>query len=174
MTWQIDPNHSSIGFAVKHMLVASVKGSFHDFDIDAEVDEQNLAASLGTVRVRTASIDTRDDNRDAHLRSPDFFDTENHPEMVFAVKSIEPNGNDDYKIVGDLTIRDITREVVLEADAGGPFVDPWGNRKIGLSAEGKLNRKDFGLNWNAALETGGFIVGDTVRLSVDLEFVNAA
>ena len=174
MTWNLDTTHSSVEFAVKHMVIASTKGRFTDYDVEANVDENNLANSNATVRIKADSIDTRDEKRDGHLRSADFFDVENNPYITFVSKRLEPNGHDDYKIVGDLTIRGVTREVVLDGEVTGPVKDPWGGTRVGLSASGKINRKQFGLNWNAALEAGGFLVGDDVKLNIDAEFVKAA
>ena len=174
MTWNLDTTHSSLEFAVKHMVIASTKGRFTDYDVDADVDLTNLANSKATVRINAASIDTRDEKRDGHLRSADFFDVENNPYITFVSKRLEPKGGDDYKIVGDLTIRGVTKEVVLDGEVTGPVKDPWGGTRVGLSANGKINRKQFGLNWNAALEAGGLLVGDDVKLNIDTELVQAA
>lgn len=174
MTWNLDPTHSSIQFAVKHMVISTARGTFRDFDIDAEVDPENFAASNATVTIKAESLDTNNDDRDTHLRSNDFFDVENHPNITFITKKIEPRGGQDYRIVGDLTIRGITKEVALQGEVNGPAVDPWGNQRLGLSANGKVNRKDFGLNWNVALEAGGFLVSDDVKLNIEAELVQAA
>ena len=174
MQWNLDSTHSSVTFSVRHMVIASVKGRFATFTVDANVDETNLANSSATVRIDAASIDTRDSQRDTHLRSADFLDAETHPQIVFASKKIESRGGSDYRIVGDLTIRGVTKPVTLDGEVSGPVKDPWGGTRVGLSAQGKINRKEFGLNWNAALEAGGFLVGDDVKLSVDLELVKAA
>ena len=174
MTWNLDTSHSSVEFAVKHMVISSTKGRFTDYDVDADVDLTNLANSKATVRINAASIDTRDDKRDGHLRSADFFDVENNPYITFVSKRLEPKGGDDYTIVGDLTIRGVTKEVVLDGEVTGPVKDPWGGTRVGLSANGKINRKQFGLNWNAALEAGGLLVGDDVKLNIDTELVQAA
>jgi polyisoprenoid-binding protein YceI len=174
MPWQLDPAHSSIDFAVRHMVISSVKGRFQQFDIAAEVDESNLAGSSATVTIDAASIDTREAQRDGHLRSGDFLDAESHPAITFVTKTFEPRGGADYRIVGDLTIRGVTREVALQGEVTGPVKDPWGNLRVGLSAEGKFDRKEFGLNWNALLEAGGVLVGDTVKISIDAELVKSA
>lgn len=173
MSWTIDRTHSRVGFGVRHMMVATVRGEFEDFDADIVLDEQEPSRSSALITIKTASVNTRDENRDNHLRSQDFFDAEHSPEITFASKRIEKKGND-YRIVGDLTIRGVTKEVELEAEFSGPVKDPWGNTKAALSAEGKINRKDFGLNWNAALEAGGMLVSDTVKLSIDLELAKEA
>ena len=156
------------------MVIASVKGRFATFEVDATVDESNLANSSATVRIDATSIDTREGQRDTHLRSADFLDVENHPQISFTSKKIEPRGGSDYRIVGDLTIRGVTREVTLDGEANGPVKDPWGGTRIGLSAQGKVNRKEWGLTYNAVLEAGGFVVGDEVKLAIDLELVKAA
>lgn len=174
MIWTLDPAHSSIQFAVKHMVIATARGTFKDYDIAADVDPANFAAANATVTIKAQSLDTNNSDRDAHLRSPDFFDVENHPNITFITKKIEPRGGQDYRIVGDLTIRGITKEVALDGEVSGPAKDPWGNQRLGLSANGKLNRKEFGLNWNVALEAGGFLVGEDVKLNIEAELVQAA
>lgn len=172
-TWNLDPAHSSVEFGVKHMMIATVKGRFNEFAVDAEIEPDNLPASHATVRINAGTIDTRDSQRDAHLRSADFFDVENHPEITYVTKRIEPDG-DDYRIIGDLTIRGTTKEVPFKAELHGPVKDPWGSDRVVVSAETKISRKDYGLNWNAALEAGGFLVGDKVNLSIDAELVKVA
>ena len=174
MTWNLDPAHSSIQFAVKHMVISTVRGSFNEFAIDAEIDETDLARSRATVRIAAASLSTGNNDRDAHLRSGDFFDAETHPELVFVTRAIEPRGGDDYRITGDLTIRGVSRPITLEGEIQGPVKDPWGGTRFGLSASGKLNRKEYGLDWNAVLEAGGLLVGDDVKLSIETELVKAA
>ena len=174
MTWNLDTSHSSVEFAVKHMVISSTKGRFAKYEVDANVDEQNLANSSATVRIDAASVDSRDEKRDAHLRSADFFDAENHPYITFTTKRLERKGGDDYKLIGDLTIRGITKEVSLNGEVTGPVKDPWGGTRFGISAQGKVNRKDFGLTWNGVLEAGGLLVGDDVKLSIETELVKAA
>lgn len=173
MPWQIDPTHSEVGFRTKHMVFATVKGTFHEFEGDFEIDENDLAKSSGVIRIKAASIDTNAGQRDAHLRSADFFDVENAPEIVFESNGIERHG-EDVTIKGNLTIRDVTRPVAFKGEIGGPIRDPWGNEKVALSAETQINRKDWGLNWNQALEAGGLLVSDRVTLHVDLELAKAA
>ena len=174
MTWNLDTAHSSVEFAIKHMVISSTKGRFTKYEVDANVDEANLANSSATVRIDASSVETRDEKRDAHLRSADFFDAENHPYITFKTKRLEPKGGDDYKLVGDLTIRGVTKEVALDGEVTGPVKDPWGGTRYGISAQGKLKRKDWGLTWNSALEAGGVLVGDDVKLSVETELVKAA
>jgi polyisoprenoid-binding protein YceI len=174
MTWRLDPGHSGLQFAVKHMVISTVRGSFREFAVDAEIDEANLANSRATVRIDATSLTTGNTDRDVHLRSADFFDVEAHPSIVFESRGIERRGGDDYRITGDLTIRGIKRAIVLDGEIQGPVKDPWGGVRFGLSASGKLNRKEYGLNWNAALEAGGFLVGDEVKLTIEAELVKAA
>ena len=172
MAWTTDPQHTNFEFAVRHMVVSTVRGRFDEFTIEAEIDESDLTLSRGTVAVKTGSVSTREAQRDAHLSSPDFFDAEKYPELTYVVTKVEGAGGD-YTIAGDLTIKDVTRPVVLKAEITGPVADPWGNSRIGLSASGKINRKDFGLTWNVVTEAGGLLVGDEVKLSIDAEFVKA-
>jgi polyisoprenoid-binding protein YceI len=173
MSWTTDPVHSSFEFAVRHMVVSTVRGRFDDFTVAADIDEDDLTQSRGTVTVRTASVDTREEQRDAHLRSPDFFASDEYPEMTFVIRRVD-GADGDYTITGDLTIKDVTREVVLAAEITGPVGDPWGGTRLGLSATGKVNRKDFGLTWNVVTEAGGLLVGDDVKITVEAEFVKAA
>lgn len=174
MTWQLDPTHSTVQFGVKHMLVASTRGRFNDYTVRANIDEQDPAKSQAEVVIKTASIDTGEANRDGHLKSPDFFNVDQYPEIVFRSKRIEPRGSSDVRLVGDLTILDVTREVTLEGEWSKPQVDPFGSTRAGISVEGKVNRKDFGLTWSAPVEFGGIVVGDTVKLTVDIELVKAS
>ena len=172
-TYRLEPDHSSVEFAVKHMLIATTKGRFQEFDVVAQVDEGNFANSSATVRIRAETIDTRTPDRDAHLRSADFLDAEAHPELVFVSRVIEPHKGD-WRITGDLTVRGVTREIILDAEVTGPISDPWGGRRIGVSAHGKINRKDFGMVWNAALDAGGFVLADDVKLSIEVELLKSA
>lgn len=170
-TWQLDASHSSIGFSVKHLMIATVKGSFGKFEASFSGDDKDLSNAKVTVKVDTASIDTSNDQRDAHLRSPDFFDVENFPAITFAGKRIIGEAFGDFKIVGDLTIRGVTKEITLDATFEGRAKDPWGNSRLGYSANGKIRRSDFGLNWNQALEAGGVVVSEDVKISVEASFV---
>ncbi len=174
MPWNVDPAHSTVAFGVRHMVMTTVRGQFKEYAVTAEVDENDLSLSSATVTIQAASVDTGVADRDAHLRSADFFDAENHPVITFASRRFEPKGAGEYRLIGDLTIRGVTREVALDAEVTAPLKDPWGNTKAGLSAEGKINRKDFGLGWNAVLEAGGLVVGDSVKLAIDLELAKAA
>jgi polyisoprenoid-binding protein YceI len=171
MTWQIDNSHSHIGFSVKHMMIATVRGEFKAYTGTLSLDTDDLTKSVFTGEIAIASIDTREPKRDEHLRSADFFDAETYPTMTFKSTRVEPVGGNDYRIVGELTIKGITKEVVLEAEYAGIHKDPWGNTRTGFTASATLDRKDFGLSWNAALETGGVLVGEKVKLSLDIEAV---
>ena len=172
-TYNLDPSHSELGFSVKHLMVTNVKGRFQKFDARVELDEQDLTKSKLTVTIDAGSIDTRNADRDAHLRSADFLDVENHPEVTFVSKRIERVGDNEYKVIGDLTIRGVTREVTLDAEETGRGRDPWGGDRIGFELRGSLNREDYGLTWNAALETGGVLVSPEVKLIIDVEVVKA-
>ena len=172
-TYRLEPSHSSVEFAVKHMLIATTKGRFHDYDVVAQVDENDFRNSSATVTIKAASVDTGTPDRDGHLRSADFFDVEQHPELVFVSRRIDQHKGD-WRITGDLTIRGVTREVVLDAEVTGPVTDPWGGSRIGVSAHGKVNRKDFGMQWNAALDNGGFVLADDVKLNIEVELLKQA
>jgi len=171
MNWQIDLSHSTIEFSVKHMMITTVRGQFSSFDGTLTIDPANPAASRVEGSIDVASIDTREEQRDAHLRSGDFFDVENYPKMTFRSTRIEPLGANQYKVYGEMTIKDVTHEVVFDVADEGRGQDPWGNQRWGISASTKLNRKDFDLTWNVALETGGWLVGDEIKVSVDLQLV---
>jgi polyisoprenoid-binding protein YceI len=171
MSWKIDPSHTTIEFSVKHMMITTVRGSFTSFDGTLQLDEQHPAASHVEGTVDVASISTNESQRDDHLRSADFFDVENYPQMRFRGTRVEHGGSDSFKLYGDLTIKDVTREVVFDVTNEGQGRDPWGNQRWGLSAATKLSRKDFGLTWNVALETGGWLVGDEVKVAIELQLV---
>lgn len=169
--FKIDPSHSTASFTIKHMMISKVHGAFEKLTGSLEYDFNNPTKARFEVEIAAASINTREEARDKHLRSPDFFDVEQYPAILFRSTSVERAG-DQLKVVGDLTIHGVTRPVTLAVE--GPseeMKDPWGNIKIGLSATTKIKRKDFGLNWNAALEAGGFLVGDEVTMSVDVQYV---
>jgi len=173
-TWQIDPVHTNVEFAVRHLMVATVRGRFNTVAGTLVLDEEDLARSAVTVQIDAASIDTREPQRDEHLRSPDFLDTAQFPTITFQSRRIAPRPDGRYTVVGDLTIRGITREVVLEAAIDGRVKDPWGNERIAFSAQTTINRKDFGANWNVALEAGGWLVGEEVKVSIEAEAVRQA
>ncbi len=169
-TWAIDPGHTTVEFAVKHLMISTVRGRFADLSGTVELDDQNLAGSTVDVSIDVASIDTRQADRDAHLRSADFFDVENFPTMRFKSTRVTRDG-DALGVEGDLTIRGVTRPVVLRVTEEGRTRDPWGGQRVGYAASTRINRRDFGLTWNQALETGGFVVGDEVKISADVEVV---
>ncbi|MBI4233746.1 MAG: YceI family protein [Chloroflexi bacterium] len=170
-TWVLDPSHTTIEFAAKHMMIVTVKGRFSKFDVAVDFDEAHPEHSKIEARIDTASLDTKEPQRDAHLRSPDFLDVEHYPVLTFINRRIEPRGKGRFNIVGDLTIRDKTREIVLDTTLTAVLKDPWGGQRAGFSAEATLDRKDFGLLWNVALEAGGWLVSDTVRISLEGELV---
>ena len=168
-TWKIDPAHSHVGFAIKHLMIATVRGSFRQVEGTVTVDETDPTTANIEVIIPTASVSTGDEKRDGHLRSPDFFDVERFPNMTFRSRRVEATGGDEFRVVGDLTIRDVTKEVVLNVELLGRAKDPWGQEKAGFEATTKFKRSDYGLTWNAALETGGVLVGDEVKVSIEAE-----
>jgi len=171
MTHTIDASHSHIDFSVKHMMVSTVKGRFKSFSGDVNIDETNPAASKVEVTIETASIDTGAEQRDAHLRSADFFDAEKYPTITFVSKKVEALGNDTYRVTGDLTVHGVTREIPLEITREGVAQNMYGKQVQAFSAAFTINRKDFGLEWNVALESGGWLVSDQVKVSLDIETV---
>src|SRR5688500_9455283 len=170
-TWKIDSSHSAVEFVVKHMMLSRTKGRFTKFDGAIELDEQNLANSSVTVEIDVASIDTHDEKRDEHLRSADFFDAATYPAITFVSTEILPRGGDKFQVIGDLSIRGVTEKVVLEAEKVGATTSPWGQQVIGFEASTDVNRKDFGLTWNVALEAGGFLVGDNIKINLEVEAI---
>ena len=173
-TWNIDAKHSTVEFSVKHMMFTTVKGRFGDVRGTISYDEADPARSAVDVEIDTASIDTRDAQRDAHLRSADFFDAEVNPTITFRSTRVEPLAKGNMRVVGDLTMHGITREVALDAAFLGTGTNPWGQQVAGFTATGEVNRKDFGLNWNAALEAGGVLVGDNVKLALEVQAAQQA
>jgi len=171
-TWNVDPVHSSVEFAVKHMMISNVKGRFRSFEGTVQLDEANPTASSVTAAIDTASVDTSEPQRDAHLRSADFFDVEQFPKMTFGSKRVALVDDTHAKVIGDLTIRDVTREVVLDVEYEGQIRDAWGKQRAAFTAKTELNRKDFGLNWNKLIETGGVVVGDKVRVTLNIAAVS--
>ncbi len=167
--WTIDPTHSEVGFKVKHMMFTNVKGLFNDYSADIDFNDDLKEANL-QFEAKINSIFTNNTDRDNHLKSADFFDAEQYPTLNFKSTKIEGNGSE-YEITGDLTIKGITKPVTLNAEFSGLMTDPWGNTKVGLNLDGKINRKDFGLTYNAALETGGVLVGEDVKLNAEIQLV---
>jgi polyisoprenoid-binding protein YceI len=172
-TWAIDPTHTTIGFSVRHAMVSKVRGNFSDFAGSTTIDGANLAASSVEVTIQAGSIDTKNADRDGHLVSADFLDVENFPTLTFTSTNVAVNGAD-VTITGDLTIHGVTRSVTVEFEYIGTSLDPFGFTRVGFEGTAKISRKDFGLVWNAALETGGVLVGDEITLVLDVEAVKQA
>lgn len=172
-SYELDASHTHVGFAVRHMMVSKVRGKFSDVRGTIEITDEPLDSSV-TVTVGLGSIDTRDEQRDGHLRSPDFFDVDNHPDMTFHSTSVTRLSDDRYRVDGDLTIRGVTKQVSLDASFEGGLLDPYGNQRIGFSATGEISREDFGLTWNQALETGGVVVGKKVQIEIEAEATRPA
>lgn len=166
-TWILDASHSEVGFSVRHMMISKVRGHFNVKEATLVAPENPLEATL-EAKVDAASLDTKDEGRDGHLRSADFFDVETYPEITFTSTGVRVEGGD-FLVDGDLTIKDVTKPVTFEVDFGGFGTDPWGNYKAGATAKTVINREDFGLTWNAALETGGVLVGRDVTIELDLQ-----
>ena len=171
-SWTIDQDHSNVGFKVKHLMVSNVKGEFRSFNGTIDIDDKDVTRSKVVVNIETPSITTGVTKRDDHLKSPDFFDVAKFPVMTFVSKRVQKAGNDKLKIYGDLTLHGVTKEVALDVE--GPtkaYKDPWGNIKRGVSATARINRKDYGLTWNKAIESGGVVVGDDVAISLEVELL---
>jgi len=172
--WNLDTVHSGINFSVRHMVVSKVRGRFAKFTGNVTLDEADLTRSVVEATIDASSIDTGTAQRDEHLKSADFFDVEHFPQIRFRSTGIEKLGEDRYRLTGELTIRDVTRPIALDAEYGGRGKDPWGNERVGFTVKGALDRKDFGLKWNQALETGGVLVSERVELELELQAVKAA
>lgn len=171
MPWQTDPSHSSIGFVARHMMLSKVRGEFQDFTIDLDLDEAHPEKATVEARIKTASIFTKDAQRDAHLKSGDFLNAEAFPELIFKSTFIDVTGKNHACVEGELTIRDITRPVVLDVTYLGSSKSPWGTTSVGFEASTKIVREDWGLTWNVALETGGWLVGKEIMINIEAEFV---
>ena len=174
MTWQIDPAHSSIQFTVRHMMISKVRGNFEKFSGTIDFTEENPANSTVAVEIDAASINTREEQRDGHLKSPDFLNVAEFPTLTFKSTRVEPSSSDEGKLIGDLTIRDITKEVVLDVEYVGKAKSPWGTTSAGFSGSTTINRTDWGLTWNQTLETGGILVGDKIKIDIELELIEVA
>ncbi len=170
-TWKLDPSHSEVSFSVRHLAISKVKGTFEAFDATLEAAENPLESKVSAT-VEVASVNTKNADRDGHLRTGDFFLAEEHPQFSFTSTGVRVDG-DDYVVDGELTLRGVTKPVAFKAEFGGITTDPWGNQKAGLEATAKVNRHDFGISWNAALEAGGFMLGDDVTINLDLQFAKA-
>jgi polyisoprenoid-binding protein YceI len=169
--WAHDKAHSEIGFKVKHLMINNVKGSFREYNLDVETEGDDFTTAIVRFSMNPASIDTGDETRDRHLRSADFFDVEKFREITFVEDKIEKLSDDNFKLYGNLTMKGISRKVALDVEFGGMIKDPWGNTKAGFTVNGKINRREWGLNWNAALETGGVLLSDEVRISCDIQLL---
>jgi polyisoprenoid-binding protein YceI len=172
--WVADPTHSEISFKVKHMMMTNVTGTFGQFSVDAETEAEDFSSAKVSFAAQIASINTGNEQRDGHLKSADFFDAEKNPELKFVSTSMTKKDDENYVLNGDLTIGEVTNSVSLDVEFGGINKDPWGNQKAGFSINGKINRKEFGLTWNAALETGGVLVSEEVKLSAEIQLVKVA
>jgi polyisoprenoid-binding protein YceI len=173
-TYTVDPTHSRIGFVARHAMVTKVRGSFNEFAGTGYFDAADPSRSSLEVTIQAASIDTRNADRDAHLRGNDFFDMENHPEIRFVSTAVEPVDESTYRVTGDLTIKGVTRPVTIDFEFTGAAVDPFGNNRIGLEGSVTVNRKDWGVNWNVALEAGGVLVSEKVVLEFEVSAIKAA
>jgi polyisoprenoid-binding protein YceI len=173
-SYTVDPAHSRIGFVARHAMVTKVRGSFNEFAGTGYFDALDLSRSRLDVTIQATSIDTRHADRDAHLRSNDFFDMDNYPEIKFVSTAVEPVDENFYRVTGDLTIKEVTRPVTIDFELTGAVVDPWGNQRIGLEGHVTVNRKDWGVNWNAALEAGGVLVSENVGLEFEISAIKTA
>ncbi len=169
-TWTIDPSHTTVEFVAKHMMITTVKGRFTEFDGTIVADEADIGSSSVEVTMQAASLDTRSEQRDAHLRSPDFLDVEHYPEVTFRSTAVR-GSKEAFKLDGDLTIRGVTRPITLDVEFGGEGKDPWGGTRASFSATGKFDRRDYGLTWNVALETGGILVSNEVKINIEAQAV---
>lgn len=172
--WKIDSAHTEAAFAVKHLMISTARGRFGAVEGLVEFDPTDLASASADVTIDASTIDTREAQRDAHLRSADFFDVEKYPSLTFKSRRVDQIQGDHFTLIGDLTIKDVTREVVLAVESHGFQKDPWGGERTGFSAKTEISRKDFGLLWNQVLETGGLAVGDVVKITLDVELVKTA
>jgi polyisoprenoid-binding protein YceI len=169
--YQIDPAHSRVGFVARHAMVTKVRGQFSDISGQLDLDEEDPTRSSAEVTVQMQSVNTGSDQRDDHLRGPDFFHVEEHPVMTFKSTQAEPAGDDRYRLTGDLTIKGVTRPVTFEIEHTGAAKDPWGNLRVGFEGKATVNRKDWGLAWNVALEAGGILVSDKITIELDIAAV---
>jgi polyisoprenoid-binding protein YceI len=172
--WTLDPTHSEVQFKVRHLMLANVTGSFPKFDLQVETQDLDFMTAKAKFTADVTAVTTNNDQRDAHLRSPDFFDTATYPTLSFVASRYEKVDNDSYELYGDLTIRNITRNIKLDVEFGGVITDPWGGTRAGFSINGKIKRKDFGLLWNAVTEAGNLIAGDDVKIHIEVELIKQA
>lgn len=171
INWVFDPAHSEITFKVKHLMISNVKGEFKQFDVSLISDDDKLTNAVAKASIQVASISTNNNDRDGHLKSADFFEVEKYPTIDFESTSIDVFDDENGQLKGKLTIKGITKELSFDLEFGGISRDPWGNEKAGFTVNGSINRNDFGLTWNAALETGGVLVSETIKISAEIQFV---
>lgn len=172
--WQIDAVHSNVGFEVTHLLISKTEGEFKDYSAELEFDPKDITKSSAKVTIMATSIDTDNEKRDGHLRSADFFDVENHPEIAFVSKKVTKGSGNEFTLTGDLTIKGVTKEVALKGEMTGPIKGPWGNERAGISLEGTIKRLEYGISWSQSMDTGGLVVSDEVEISIELELVKPA
>jgi len=172
-TWTLDPAHTRIGFVARHAMVTKVRGSFNEFEGTAVLDGANPANSHAEVTIKAASIDTRNDQRDEHLRGNDFLAMQEYPKITFTSTGVRQTGETTFEVAGDLTIKGVTNAITIPFEFEGAATDPFGNQRVGFEGSVTINRKDYGLTWNTALETGGILVGEEVTITLDLQFVKA-
>ncbi len=174
-TWKSDPSHASVQFALSHLMVSTVRGTFDEFRVSAVINETTPTESSVEVVIETASINTRNQKRDEHLRGADFFDVENHPKITFTSKTVTSAGDANFRVTGDLTMMGVTKEVVVEVSGSPkPITDPWGGQRLGGTATAVINRTDYGLKYNSVLDSGGVTIGEEVKITIDLELVPLA
>ena len=172
MAWNIDQSHTDVGFAVKHMMISTVRGKFTRYSADIQIDPANLASAKVTAQIETASVETNEEKRDGHLRSPDFFDVEKYPKMTFTSTKVTRKG-DELEVTGNLKIKDQEHPITLKGEVTGPSKDPWGNQRLGFSLDGELEREKWGLTWNQALEAGGVLVAKKVKITIEAQLVQS-
>ena len=173
MTWELDTAHAEVGFSAKHMMVTTVRGRFTDVAAEVHIDEEHPEQSHVNATIQAASLATGDEQRDGHLKSPDFFDVVTYPTITFRSTRVARRKDGEFELTGDLTVRDVTRDITLKGDFAGPVTNPWGKRVVGFELDGELNREDFGLTWNVALEAGGVLVSKKMKLHIAVEVAEA-
>jgi polyisoprenoid-binding protein YceI len=173
-TWTLDPTHSELQFKIKHLMISTVSGQFNDFKATVETEDNDFSKAKVQFEAAVDSISTNNEQRDAHLKNGDFFDIEKYPAIIFESSKMEKIGDDEYKLYGILTMRGVSKSIVLNAEFGGITKDPWGNTRTGFSVTGKINRQDFGMSFGAVTETGGLLLGDEVKINANVQFVKEA
>lgn len=172
--WTLDPTHSVLGFKIRHLMITNVSGSFKTFNVDVETEDADFGSAKINAEADMASIFTNNEQRDAHLRNSDFFETDAHPKLIFKSAAVEKTGDNAYKLNGELTMKSITKPVTLQVEFNGVTKDPWGNERAGFEIKGKINRSDWGINFNSALEAGGMVLGDEVKIESEIELIKQA